>query len=224
MAESRIAQAIDNPYLDAQRVWDERYGDSLAQARNWRLIAFLALGVAGIAVGGVIWIGSQSKFIPYVVDRTDDGSIRSVGYAVKRPEAGLQVERGYIMRWLQDFRTVSSDAALEKQTVLRLYSFIKADSPGLTKANEYFRRTSPFDRARSETVTVEVDEPTSVTKVSWNVSWTETIRDRSGAVIDKQRWAGTLQLVQEAPDDRPIDVVNPLSVYVSDFDFAQVKS
>ena len=34
-----------NPYLAARREWDERYGDLISRARNWRLAAFLALGI-----------------------------------------------------------------------------------------------------------------------------------------------------------------------------------
>ena len=31
----------DNPYLTARRLWDERYGDIITRARNWRAIALL---------------------------------------------------------------------------------------------------------------------------------------------------------------------------------------
>ena len=39
----------DNPYLAARREWDERYGDLLTRARNWRTMAFLSCLVALIA-------------------------------------------------------------------------------------------------------------------------------------------------------------------------------
>ena len=58
-----------NPYLDARREWDERYGDALARASNWRRAAFAALAVALVAVVGIAHIGAQSKIEPYVIGR-----------------------------------------------------------------------------------------------------------------------------------------------------------
>ncbi|WP_297505203.1 VirB8/TrbF family protein, partial [Ferrovum sp.] len=53
-----------NPYLNAKREWDERYGDQIARAKSWRAAAFASLAVAGIAVVGITIIGSQSKIKP----------------------------------------------------------------------------------------------------------------------------------------------------------------
>ena len=45
-----------NPYLEARREWDERYGDALSRAHHWRLAAFAALSLAGVAVLGVAYV------------------------------------------------------------------------------------------------------------------------------------------------------------------------
>lgn len=59
--------ANNNPYLNARREWDDRYGDALSRARNWRVAAIIALGVAGVSVAGVAYINAQSKVQPFVV-------------------------------------------------------------------------------------------------------------------------------------------------------------
>ena len=45
-SKTTAAQAIPNPYLDARREWNERYGSYIAQARNWRFAAVVALLLA----------------------------------------------------------------------------------------------------------------------------------------------------------------------------------
>jgi type IV secretory pathway TrbF-like protein len=35
-----------SPYLAARREWDERYGNLITRAKNWRIAAFLALLIA----------------------------------------------------------------------------------------------------------------------------------------------------------------------------------
>ena len=36
---------LNDPYLDARREWNERYGSYISRAKNWRLMAFGVLGV-----------------------------------------------------------------------------------------------------------------------------------------------------------------------------------
>ena len=70
-----------NPYLNARREWDERYGGLISRARNWQLIAAGSLAVAVVAVVGIAFIGSQSKIQPFVVVTDQLGS----PVAVARP-------------------------------------------------------------------------------------------------------------------------------------------
>ena len=67
-ANSEEKALDDNPYLNARRTLNE-YNGALIQSRHmWQAAALLALMVAIGAVGGVIYIGSQSKFVPYVIE------------------------------------------------------------------------------------------------------------------------------------------------------------
>lgn len=57
----------ENPYLSGRRSWNDHM-ESVAASRNmWQILAILSLMITLAAVGGIIHIGSQSKFIPYVV-------------------------------------------------------------------------------------------------------------------------------------------------------------
>ena len=41
-----------NPYTAARQEWDERYGDLISRAKNWRLIAFLSMSTTLVCVTG----------------------------------------------------------------------------------------------------------------------------------------------------------------------------
>src|SRR3954462_5286214 len=56
-----------NPYLAARREWDERYGDQIVRARNWRTIAVLCTMVALVSTSGGVWLSVRSRIIPFVV-------------------------------------------------------------------------------------------------------------------------------------------------------------
>jgi hypothetical protein len=58
----------ENPYLAARRTWNDHVGGVVSSRQTWQVIGILSLLIALAGVGGVIHIGSQSKFIPYVVE------------------------------------------------------------------------------------------------------------------------------------------------------------
>ena len=51
MPEENMPEAAHNPYLAARKEWDERYGDLLTRARNWRFIAVMLVAVALVQGG-----------------------------------------------------------------------------------------------------------------------------------------------------------------------------
>src|SRR5437879_12309110 len=65
--QTKEKDRVHNPYLAARKEWDERYGDLISRARNWRAAFFVAAVIALLAVGGMIVIARQARVIPYVV-------------------------------------------------------------------------------------------------------------------------------------------------------------
>ena len=58
----------ENPFLAARRTWNDQSAANVASRQMFQLIGVLALLVALAGVGGMTYIGSQSKYIPYVVE------------------------------------------------------------------------------------------------------------------------------------------------------------
>jgi type IV secretory pathway TrbF-like protein len=46
--------SLHNPYLAARREWDERYGDLITRAKNWRLMAIYCSLIALVATAGIV--------------------------------------------------------------------------------------------------------------------------------------------------------------------------
>src|SRR5215510_301136 len=58
---------VYNPYLAARKEWDERYGEFITRARNWRTAALISALVGLLATGGLVWLTARSHVIPFVV-------------------------------------------------------------------------------------------------------------------------------------------------------------
>jgi type IV secretory pathway TrbF-like protein len=54
------------PYLAARQEWNERYGDYIARARNWRRAAFAALAVC--TPGTTLLLGGASPLEIHVTE------------------------------------------------------------------------------------------------------------------------------------------------------------
>src|SRR5882724_7826728 len=70
-----------SPYLAARREWDERYGNFITRAKNWRTAAFLALLIATLETGGLIALSMKAKTVPYVVAVDSLGRVLAAGPA-----------------------------------------------------------------------------------------------------------------------------------------------
>src|SRR3954462_4359316 len=65
-AVPEAASGSYNPYLAARREWDERYGDQITRARNWRTIALLCSVTALVACSGMMWLAAHSRVVPFI--------------------------------------------------------------------------------------------------------------------------------------------------------------
>jgi type IV secretion system protein TrbF len=202
-------------YLAARREWNERYGDYIAQANNWRLIAVAALGVAAVAVAGNVWQSSQSRVQPFIVEVDKLGDALAIQRADVASPVPLGVVRAQIARYIQDVRTVSIDVQAERAFINEAYAMVDKNSAALTFLNNYFSANDPFKRASSETVSAHVESvlplPGSNT---WRVEWREDTVARDGRPEFSKHWEATITVSINPPTTDAAILVNPTGLFV----------
>jgi type IV secretion system protein TrbF len=219
-----------NPYLNARRTWNDHVGRIVAQARLWQVLGLSALMIVLVAVGGIIHIGSQSKFVPYVIERDKLGQVRAAGPVTAANKADPRVVESQLSDWINDARMVSVDVALQRRAVLRIYSKLVPTDPATIKMNEWLNGNpdkNPFKRAETELVSVEIKNVLSQTKDTWQVDWVETTRERTGALkAEPVTWRALMTVYQadttESTSDEQLRA-NPLSLFVRDFSWSRVQ-
>ena len=214
----------ENPYLYARRTWNDLTAASAASRQMWQLMGLLAMLISLAGVGGMIYIGSQSKFVPYVVQVDKLGQAAAVAPAERATVADPAVVRASVAAWIGDVRVVTPDVALQRKAVFRVYSMLAPNDPATTKVNEWLNGnadSSPFTRAAKETASVEIDTVLAQTPDTWQVDWIETTRDRQGVLKGSpQRWRAlvtvyTVPATAETTEQQMRD--NPLGIHVRDF-------
>ena len=202
----------NNPYLNGRQEWLERYGDYIAAARNWRLMAILSGAVAALAVGGLVVLSSQQKIVPYVVAVDEIGREVAIGRADVAAAADERVIRSVLARWVMHCRTVYQDDGAQRGLVDQAYQYIDQRSEAYQQLNGWFRANNPFER---EAVQPRILSVLRVSDTSWRAEWEETRGDGEGGVVEA--YQATITVAIAPPVSERQAMVNPLGIYITYF-------
>lgn len=221
-------ELVNNPYLNARRSWNVHTAGLMKSVHLWQMIGIGSLLIALAAVGGVVSIGSQSKFIPLVFQQDANGNTLSVTRADSIADASIEDYRMAAARFIEDMRLVSADVALQKKAIFQVYSFLNNNDAALTKVQDFYsgkQNVNPFERAAHEIVSTEIRSVLQETEHSWQVTWIETVRGRDGALKEKPfAMKAILTLYQNSELKEVSNEVllkNPHSLYVRDFNWSR---
>jgi type IV secretory pathway TrbF-like protein len=202
-------------YLAARREWNERYGDYIAQANNWRLVSIVSLAVAALAVAGNVWQSSQSRVQPFVVEVNKLGDALAIRRADVASAIPIDVIRAQLARYVQNVREVSIDAQAERGFINEAYAMVDKNSPALSFLNAYFSANDPFTRAASETATAHVESvlPLPGGK-TWRIEWREDTLARDGRPESSKQWGAIITVSINPPTSDAGVLANPTGLFI----------
>ena len=215
-------ETVYSPYLAARREWDERYGNLITRAKNWRAAAFVFGAIALTAVAGMVIIAKQAKVVPYVVAVDNLGRVASAGVAEQTTAVDDRLKRAVLYQWVSDWRMVTIDGVTQRKAIDRVYAMIGSGTPAQTTISEFYSKEPPNTRAETLTVDVDVKAVFATSDKTYEVEWTETARTLTGQVKSEERWKGSLTIAINPPNDEHLIRVNPLGVYVTSASWSRV--
>jgi type IV secretory pathway TrbF-like protein len=220
--EERPEPGKFNPYLAARREWDERYGDQISRAKNWRTMAMLSGLIALLATSGMIWLSVRSHVVPFVV--LVDSLSRPIASGIAEQASGNddRLRRASIFTWVENLRLVTTDGISQRRAIDRVYAAIANGSAAQTFISDFYRADPPSKRAQTETVSVEVTSVLPTSDRTYEVEWTEATRDLYGAAKSTDRWKGSFSVVINPPRDERQARINPVGLYVTNASWAKI--
>ena len=217
-----------NPYLNARRTWNGHVSGVMSAIQVWQVVGLISLLIALASVGGMIHIGSQSKFIPLVFQQDLSGNTVSVTKADKIPEAKVDDYRTAALQFIEHIRLVTPDSEVQRKAVLQAYAYLNASDPATLKANEYLngsKEANPFNRALNETVSTDIRSVLQLSKDSWQVDWAETVRHHDGSIKEQPfMMRAIVTLYQNEPTNQTTNIEalrNPHFLFVRDFSWSK---
>jgi type IV secretion system protein VirB5 len=211
-----------NPYLAARREWDERYGDFIKHARNWRVVALICALTALVSTAGIVWQSARSRVVPFVVLMDNLGRPVASGTPDQVVVNDDRLKRAALFSWVENVRIVTPDAVAQRRAIDRVYGFIANGTQAQVFISEYYRSDPPFKRAQTNTVSVEVNSVLPTGERTFEVDWVETVRDLYGAIKSTDHWKASLTIAVNPPSDEAQMRINPLGVYVTQANWEKV--
>lgn len=220
--------AAPNPYLSARRTWNDHVGRLVAARTLWQAVGLLSLLIALAAVGGLIHLAGQTRFVPYVVEVDRLGHTYAVAQADRAAPADQRVIEAQLADFVTMARRVTPDVALQRQAIFRVYAMLNQGDPATAKMNAFLNGNeaqNPFERARRETVTTEVRSVLQQTEETWQVEWQESVYDLKGNLQGEPYPMRALLTLYQAPPSPQVSEKtlhdNPLGIYIQDFNWVR---
>ncbi len=161
----------ETPYQKAAQVWDERIGSARLQARNWRLIAFGNLALAGGLGAALVWQATRGTIVPWVVQVDKLGEAQVVAPATSDYKPSDAQIAWYLARFIEQVRSVAVDPVIVRQNWLSAYDFVT--DRGALALNDYARTSDPFANIGQTQVAVDVSSVIRASPDSFRIAWVE---------------------------------------------------
>lgn len=222
MNKNKKQPEINNPYFNGQREWMERYGDFIKQKRNWQVVAFVSLFIAFVSVMGVIYLGSQNKLVPYVVQVDKLGRTVASGVANKVDLKDANVIKSDLEGFIINWRSVWGDPKAQRKFIFDTYKYIKGNSLAFTLISKEYKKNEPFQRLQSERVSVQVNSVLQIADNNWQLDWTEIRTDKQGKDLSTDNYRGLFIVEQIAPTTEKAIRDNPLGNFITEINYSKI--
>ena len=224
-----VQRALDDPpqvheqwnrlYVAAKNEWDERVSGPVKKERVWQKLAFASMAVSTVAVIGCVILSNRQTIIPHVVEVDREGTVvASYGPDQLRSSYSEIIYRSTINNWIEAFRTVTADNAMQNRLLLQTEAFLLPQSAAHSRAVAILSQHSPYARAKAMVVQPEVVEIRKVSSNTWYVIWDEKITPRTGGNVVTQRFTASIVTQRYAVSEHNV-MWNPLGIYISELDF-----
>lgn len=208
----------ESPYHRAAQVWDDRIGSARAQASNWRLAFFGALGLAAIALVGLILVSQKSEVKAFVVPVDEigrPGRVEAADAAYRPRDAQIAY---FLGEWVRLSFSRSIDPIVLRENINRSFSFIYG--PAAETMKQWGQDNDPTKDIGRIAKTIEIASVLKRTDQTFQVQWRESVYV-DGARTSTNRYTGLFSIVVQAPRNEAQLLANPLGIFINEISWSR---
>jgi len=211
----------EDGYRAAALTWDGRYGTTLAQARNWRLMALILAGLLVLQAGAVVWALRQRTDVPYVVVLDERGEVAQLKVAEREYSASEQQIAYHLQQFIQWVRSRPLDVEVFGQNWQQAYAFLSRDAQ--LKMNAYTLQNPPEEGLGEVARNVRLRNIRLRGANTYEIAWSEE-EWQHGQRIGVADYSGSFVVQIEPPTSADAIMKNPLGLYIVEFGWSPDRS
>lgn len=218
----------ENPNLNTKNIWNSRISELFWKYRAWQLLSIISLMVTLVAVSGAIYIGSQSKFIPYIVEVNKLGETIVVGRTQVGTIKDPRIIRAKVANFIDTLRLVSVDPALQRNYIYKTYESLRRGDPAFEKANIFYQdpKTNPFTLGKAISRNIEIKSLNRQTDETYQIDWLEKTYDKKGILLYLKEFRALVTVFLSPIDVESVEqlIENPLGIFIRDYNISELKT
>ena len=217
---SHTADPTTQRYLEARRVWGDEMAELALARRQWQRMAMGCLVLAILSVAGVVGMALRHDVIPYVVELDARQNIVRTYPAEPMRAPSAQYTRAALAKWVRFWRGVTVDTYVIQDQIALVFAMLRSGSAAEKRLIEWFRDNSPYERATSFLVHIEVTNLLAISDSTWRVDWLETTRHRNGDQVSQEAFSANITVAQGQPEAETI-LLNPTGLFIEYIDWEE---
>lgn len=220
--EGSDSGGLDAPWVRAGKQHNDTFLRLAAQVANWRLFAFCSIGVSVVAVLGVVYIGSQSKYIPMLVEVDKLGqtlAVKAVTGDAAVTDANRLVYRE-MFDLIENLRSVTTDRQANNARLTKGFSRLSGAARNYVR--EDLKKAPPNEVGTTKSVVIKVKTALKLTGKTWQIDWEEETFALNGQVINVENWRATLQYSLTPSGEEDQIRVNPIGFLVTEINWQKI--
>ena len=213
----------ETPYQRVKKIWDQRLGSSLMQAKNWRLMAMINGMIALILlILLMVTLVTYHQNRVFIAEVAATGQVRNVALLKTTYQPTLAQKEYFVTQFIEMIRSVPLDPVAAKKNWVTAYDFLSQRAA--KKLNQQWQKNNPIDLLGKKTVSVVVESIDPITEDTFNVTWKETAVSTNGLDPVNTTYSGVFTTTILQPTLQQQIMKNPLGIYIVDFNFSPQKS
>lgn len=217
-------QVFEKETKSPLEIYEEFCRNDARRERRFRIFAWTSCGGFILSLLLNVYAVNLPKQVPLVITVSDWGEARYVGnisrlnyQGLKIPEIAIEYQ---IRKFVSNYYEIPSDSAVLKKNLRDCYA--SCDSASAEKLSNMLRQDNPLKNVGKAFRTVDIETVLKLSESSYQADFVISDKDRTASRVRKRRFRGiiSIKLLEPAKEDM---ILNPLGIYVTDFDFKEIK-
>lgn len=205
-------------------IYEEFCHKDLMREKKFKIFAWTSCVGFIISLLICFYAVNLPKQVPLVITVSDWGEAKYVGNISRLNYQGLKVPsvaiEYQIRKFVSNFFEIPSDSAVLKKNLRDCYASV--DAATAEKLSNILREDNPLKNVGKTFRTIEIESVLKLTDSSYQADFVISDKDKAQSRVNKRRYRGivSIKLLEPAKDDM---ILNPLGIYITDFEFKEIK-